>query len=77
MKKQTKRIVWTKKSCSFLRQHKKAQSKTNTAHRCVYMSFQVIVFHCKWNTEHTQADKQNKNLNEKNKQTVIKERIQK
>lgn len=75
MKKQTKRIVWTKKkSCSLLRQHNPPSPKPKRMRLHVFPSdcLSLKVKH----TEHTQADKRNKNLNER-KQTVIKERIQK
>lgn len=49
-----------KEVMQFVQAAQKKQTKTNKAHRCVYVSFQVIVFHCKRNTLNTQAEKQNK-----------------
>ncbi len=51
MKKQTKGIVWTiQKVMQFVQTPQKTQTKINKAHRCIYVSFQVIVFHYKQNT---------------------------
>ncbi len=43
----------------FVQTPQKTQTKTNKAHRCIYVSFQVIVFHYKQNTlsTHKQRNK--------------------